>query len=261
LRRASKKGVNILLKGIYTTGMGLAMLEKRMETVSNNLANVDTTGYKKDVALAKSFPNMLAFQLEDPLYRWVPWRKVTGPVNLGVQFDELYTDMSRGILKATEEPLNVAIASEDGYFVLETPQGDRYTRNGEFHLSAEGVLVSSDGNAVQGQNGQITLTDADFLLNEEGYIYDSKGALVDRLRIVSMEGAIKKQGYSLFQCDTVTDVENIRVIQGFLEGPNVNTITEMVNMIAVQRSYEANQKVMQAHDAALEKAVNEVGRL
>jgi flagellar basal-body rod protein FlgG len=241
--------------------MGLAMLEKRMETVSNNLANVDTTGYKKDVALAKSFPNMLAFQLEDPMYRCVPWRKATGPVNMGVQFDQLYTDMSRGVLKETGEPLNMAIASEDGYFVLETPAGDRYTRNGEFHLSSEGVLVSSDGNAVQGQNGQITLADSSFLLNEEGYIYNSAGNLVDRLRIVSMEGETKKQGYSLFQCDDVTEIDNIRVLQGYLEGANVNTITEMVNMIAVQRSYEANQKAMQTHDAALEKAVNEVGRV
>jgi flagellar basal-body rod protein FlgG len=241
--------------------MGMAMLEKRMETVSNNLANVDTTGYKKDVALAKSVPKIWAFQLEDPMYRGVPWRKATGPLNLGVQFDQLYTDMSRGVLKETGEPLNVAIASEDGYFVLETPAGERYTRNGEFHLSSEGVLVSSDGNAVQGQNGQITLTDTEFLLTEEGYIYDSGGSVVDRLRIVSMEGEAAKQGYSMFQCDNVTEIDNIRVLQGYLEGANVNTITEMVNMIAVQRSYEANQKAVQAHDAALEKAVNEVGRV
>jgi flagellar basal-body rod protein FlgG len=122
-------------------------------------------------------------------------------------------------------------------------------------------LVTKDGNYVMGQNGIITLGTGDFSINEKGEIVQN-GAVVDKLKIAQFTDAAKlrKYGDNLVQ-NNGSDVEDFTgtVMQGYTEQSNVNVVSEMVDMITVMRAYEANQKVLQAQDDTLEKAVNEVG--
>ncbi len=246
-----------MLKGIYTSAMGMKVLEKRQEVSANNLANVNTVGYKKDTVTAQAFPEMLVRRLEDPSLP--DKRPVVGPLTMGVQLNEIVTDHSKGVHSKTGDPTKIALMGE-GYFTVNTPQGERYTRNGEFNINPDGLLVTSDGYPVQGQGGSIYIMEGDFSVDEQGRIFSS-GKEVDRLKIVKFSQPLIKEGSSLFQGEEPEDVETPQVAQGFREESNVNTIEEMVNMITIMRSYESNLKVIQTHDSTLNKAVNEIGRL
>lgn len=247
-----------MLKGIYTSALGMAVLTKRQEASANNLANVNTSGYKKETVVARSFPEMLIYRLHDPA---VQGQKppFVGNLSMGLSIDDIVTDYTAGFYKETGNPLELAIMGE-GYFVVDTPQGERYTRNGVFNLSPEGRLVTIDGYPVQGQNGEILVEKGDFSVDESGRVF-LNGKLVDKLRIVSFPAPLAKEGSSLFRGEEPVEVENPKIAQGFVEESNVNAIEEMVNMINLMRAYEANQKVIQTEDSTLEKAVNEVGRI
>lgn len=246
-----------MLKGLYTSALGLAVQNRRQEVVANNLANSNTVGYKKETVIASAFPNMLIQRLNDPATpNEAP---VVGNLSMGVRIDDVVTDHSRGIVRESGNPLEMALRSE-GYFVINTPMGERYTRSGEFKLDAEGRLVTSDGYPVMGQSGEIVIKDGNVQVSEEGVIY-SAGKEVGKLRIVTLGGNIIKEGSSLFRGEDPQEVEKPLVAQGFVEDSNANALEEMVTMISVLRAYESNQKLIQIQDSTLEKAVNEVGRV
>lgn len=246
-----------MLKGIYTSALGMKVLEKRQEVSANNLANVNTVGYKKDTVTAQAFPEMLVKRLEDPSLP--DERPQVGPLTMGVQLNEIVTDHSKGVYSKSENPTKIALMGE-GYFTVNTAQGERYTRNGEFNINPEGLLVTSDGYPVQGQKGQICIKEGDFSVDDQGRIF-SGGKEVDRLKIVKFSLPLIKEGSSLFQGEEPEDVDTPQVAQGFREESNVSTIEEMVNMISLMRSYESNLKIIQTHDSTLNKAVNEIARL
>jgi len=253
--RLKKGGVNVL-KGLYASAMGMAVLQARQEVSANNLANIVTAGYKKDQIIARSFPDMLVYRLNDPVAdRDKP--PYVGKISLGVRLDEAVTDYGPGKYEQTGDQCQLAIKGE-GYFVVNTPAGERYTRCGEFNLTPEGVLTTTDGYPVMGQNGEIVITGGQFAVSGQGDVL-CDGKLIDRLRIVSASGMVK-EGSSLFRGEDPQEVE-AEVLQGFLEGSNADPIAEMINMIEVMRAYETNMKVIQTHDAALEKAVNEIARV
>jgi flagellar basal-body rod protein FlgG len=150
----------------------------------------------------------------------------------------------------------VAVPAGNGEF------REAYTRDGAFALNAGGQLVTKDGYFVMGENGLITLQTDDFNILDDGSIIVN-GELVDRLLIRNFENseALRKVGSNLVErTEQTQELEfNGIVKQGYVERSNVNAINEMINMITVMRSYEANQKILQAQDGTLEKAVNEIG--
>lgn len=247
-----------MLKGLYTSALSLSFLNKQQEVAANNLANSDTPGYKKETALARSFPEMLVYRLND---RVSPQDKppYVGKISMGVQLEEVITSYENGTKKQTGDPLQLALISE-GYFTVETPQGERYTRNGEFNLRSDGVLVTSDGYPLLGQNGEITINSGDFSCDEQGRVF-SGGQLIDRLRIVTFAQPPVKEGSCLFRGENPEELPLAQVAQGYLEGSNSQPIEEMVNILNITRAYEANQKIIQTMDSTLEKAVNEIPRL
>ena len=247
-----------MLKGIYTGALGMAVLTRRQEASANNLANINTSGYKKETVVACSFPEMLIYRLHDPAAQGQE-PPLVGNLSMGLRIDDIVTDYTAGFYKETGNPLELAIMGE-GYFVVNTPQGERYTRNGVFSLSPEGRLVTSDGYPVLGKNGEIIVDKGDFSVDESGQVF-LNGKLSDKLRIVSFTAPLLKEGSSLFRGEEPVEVANPKIAQGFVEESNVNAIEEMVNMINLMRAYEANQKVIQTEDSTLEKAVNEVGRI
>lgn len=247
----------MMIRGLYTAATGLALQWERQEAIANNLANVGTTGYKRDETLvSKSFNDHFLYAVSGNQ------RQPVGTVGHGVAGTMTMTDFSTGVLAETGNSLDLAIEGE-GFLVVETPQGERLTRNGSLTRDAQGYLVTSQGQRVLGENGPIILTGPEVEIRPNGDVV-SQGDIVGRLRLEkpATKGSILKEGVNLFRANgALAPAENCQVRQGMLERSNVNSVLEMVRMIEVSRSYEAAQKVIAAHDAALEKAVTEVGRV
>jgi flagellar basal-body rod protein FlgG len=236
----------------------MAYLTKQQEISSNNLSNSNTPGYKKENAISKSFPEMLLYRLNDPSVGGDKPPYV-GRLTMGVQLADIVTSYASGTTKQTGNPLQLALMDE-GYFTVNTPQGERYTRNGEFNISPNGFLVTTDGYTVMGNKGAIVITGGEFAVDEQGRIV-SGGREVDKLRIVNFAQDPVKEGSTLFRAENPEELNTSKVAQGYIESSNADSIEEMANMINISRAYEANQKVIQTMDGTLEKAVNEVGRL
>jgi flagellar basal-body rod protein FlgF len=251
-----------MIRGLYTSASGMMTQMTIQDVVSNNLANVDTTGYKKDTTVSRAFQSLLLNRIGDRSDRGMDVR--VGPLGTGVILDGTYTDFSMGSFKPTENKFDLALGSE-GFFVVQTPQGERYTRDGSFTLASNGDLVTKDGYQVVGNRGTINLAGAvNILVNEDGSVAVD-GRVINQLRVVNAQPqALDKIGSNLFALRTGSEAEessNFRVLQGFLETSNVNVVSEMVKMISGLRLYEANQKAIRSQDGTLERLINDVPRL
>jgi len=278
-----------MLRGIYNSASGMIAQQARIDVIANNLANTDKTGFKRDMTLFKAFPDMIIRRLNDDglgitpagSYDTMPY---VGKLGTGVEVNEVFTQFSQGSLQRTENPFDLALEGQ-GFFTVNTERGERYTRNGTFTVNQEGILVNHLGYPVLGENGVIRVQRNNFIINERGEIIvnaalslepeDMIGltsndwvepVVIDRLKIVDFENIreIKKEGDSLFRETEFSGPPlppgEIKILQGFLEKSNVNIVREMVDMIEVQRSYEANQKSIIAHDQTLGRLINEVAR-
>ena len=251
-----------MLRGLYTASSGMITQTKIMDVLANNLANVNTVGYKRDVVVTSPFPN---FEVTRHGGDNTPPNGKIGTMDYGVVVDTFHTNFEEGAFSQTNGKLDFAIDG-NGFFVVNTPNGQRYTRDGSFTLSKDGYLVTQEGYIVEGENGPIQLSQGDISVDEMGNIINN-GQLVDRLRIVDFDNydGLRKEGNNLFFIDNSANVQVIpatgKIKQGFLEQSNVNSVKEMVNMISVMRNYESNQKVVIAFDETLGKAVNEVGKV
>jgi len=269
-----------MVRAWYTGASGMNAQQKRLDAISNNLANVDTTSYKRDISVSKSFPELLLRRMEDDgVYRHpfgsADVAPIIGKVGLGVELNELFTDFQQGSYKPTGNNTDMSLEGK-GFFAVETPYGERYTRNGNFTIGVEGYLLTKEGYPVLGENGRLFLQDMNFTVNKNGEVWvqpitdsDADSILLDRLRVCTFENDryISKQGSSLYK-DTPVSGPAVPfegpgrpiVTQGFLETSNVNVVNEMVQMIEVNRAYEANQKTIQAEDTMMSKLWSEVVR-
>ncbi len=254
-----------MIRGWYTGASGMQAQQNRLDAIANNLANVDTTGYKKDVAVSKSFTELLIRRTNDDgiitnslgSYDVAP---VIGTLGLGVETNELYTDFVQGSLKETGSTTDMALNNQ-GFFAVQTPYGERYTRNGNFMIGKEGLLETKDGYPVLGEKGYINVQDKNFLVNQDGILYDQETMEeIERFRLVRFDNEryLAKLGDSLYAATDVTGEayvaegdERPQVMQTYLESSNVNVVNEMVQMIEVNRAYEANQKVLSAEDTMM----------
>lgn len=258
-----------MIRGLYTAASGMVMEQTRNDTIANNLANVNTTGYKKDVAVFRTFPELLLWRLTDAdksqgkAADQAPKPALIGSIGTGVWVDGILQVHKLGPLRQTGAPLDLALGGE-GFYAISTPQGERYTRNGSFSLDGEGYIVTTEGRRVLGRRGAIQVQGKDVQVDAQGGVRVD-GRLVDNLRIVDFadRGRLIKEGDSLFAGDQPVNLtpDRIKVLQGYQEQSNVNSVSELVNMITAMRSYEANQKAIQAQDQLLDKAVNEVGKV
>ena len=227
----------------------------RMDVSSNNLANIDTAGFQRQTAHIYSLP-------ETPVGRVHQGQsQLLGVLGTGALVDGSRSSFSPGMLRTTHNPLDVALIGP-GFFTISTAEGTRYTRDGRFTISPSGLLATLDGNLVRGEQGPIYVGEGKVLLNERGEI-TIDGELVDKLLIVEFndrDGLIRR-GANLYEAlpEAGTPFRfHATVAPGTLEMANVNVVREMVNLINIQRSYEANQKVVQAFDETLGKIINEV---
>jgi flagellar basal-body rod protein FlgF len=248
-----------MIKGIYSATSGMLAEAMRTDTISNNLANVNTPGYKKDVVVTKDFASTLIERINDG--NEAP---VIGSMGVGVIVDEVKPVQTQGPIRQTGNPLDVAVEGK-GYFVVQTPNGIRYTRNGTFTQNSQGELVTQDGFRVLGSNSRpIQLNGSKVAITGEGNV------LIDNVQTNTLqyveftnEKQLDKEGYSLYSAPNGVQPQKAtgRLRQGYLEMANVNVVSEMVNLISNYRAYEVNGKTVQAHDQLLQKAVNEVGKV
>ena len=232
-----------MIEDIQVSAEGMSRRIAQQEVIANNLANVNTVGFKRD----KVFQDIL-----------------TDATSTSTPTENEVTVFEQGSMRETKNPLNMAIAGE-GFFTMQTPEGIRYTRNGNFRLDPTGLLSLDDDTLVLGESGPIEIR-GNMNLSERGEVFVD-GILVDRLQIVTFEQpyALRKAGNSLFflndPSQSEIEVEHIRVKQGFLEESNVNPIEEMVAMMTLYRYFEADQKAIQTQDEILQQAVNEIGKV
>ncbi|WP_425058621.1 Flagellar basal-body rod protein FlgG [Sporomusa carbonis] len=245
-----------MIRGIYTAASGMLAETTRTDTIANNLANANTTGYKKDIAVSKDFASLLIRRINDG--QDAP---VIGTLGIGAMIDQVATIQTAGGMRPTGSSLDFAVDGK-GFFAIETPAGVRFTRNGAFTRSAQGELVTHEGYRVLGQNGPLRIPDGKISVDGSGRITNG-GIAAGQLRVVEFadERQLVKEGDSLFRAPGNGRPASGNVVQGFLEQSNVNVVSEMVNLIAGYRAYEVNAKTVQAHDQLLDKAVNEVGKV
>lgn len=242
--------------GMYPAISGSLAAMRRLDIISNNLANVNTPGYKKD---KMTFEGLLAGNANPPS---VPQGKTADPI---LQKENIYIDYSGGTTTQSGNPLDLALAG-DGFFAVSTPEGTAYTRQGNFRTSADGKLVTVDGFEVQGAGG------APISIKGSRVEIDAKGVVtVDGVQsgtIAVMDFAkpyaLTKVGNALFvpsdpQAAPETGLAQIQ--QGHLEGSNVESISEMVQLIETNRYFEACSKVIKGFDDITAKAAAEIGRV
>lgn len=266
-----------MVKGLYTAYTGMINEQRRLDILSNNLANSNTTGYKKEGATSTAFADKLAIKIKDSSNAYMP--RGIGIVNLGTKIGEVYTNFDQGSFRITDRPADMAI-SGNGFFAIEftDKQGNtsiKYTRNGEYTVTNEGYFTTPDGDyllnkqaALAGQTGQGAYLRVDpvqpYTINEQGFIFQG-GAIVGQVGVIDIDNYdyISKYGENLYELlpggnviDSTAGIE-----QGVLEASNVSIVDELVNMITIQRAYEAGQKMIQTEDETIEMAVNQVGRV
>ena len=253
-----------MVRGFYTAGTGMMLQRRQMEVVTNNIVNAETTGYKKDIVVSRTFDDVLIERIQDRGPTAQNNYNRVGPLNFGTRIDTLHVDFKQGNLEQTDNPGDIALAG-DGFFVVQTPEGLRYTRNSAWNVNSNGYLVNSDGHFLMGQNGPLNVGRGDdFTISQRGQVI-AGGVWIDNVRVVDFEdrSQLRKIGHNLYDTEAAAQeaAGAYEVLQGFLENSNVEIAREMVDMITTYRTYESNQRMLTMVDEIVGKAVNEIGRL
>lgn len=242
-----------MLRSLYIAGTGMLVQRKKMDVLTNNITNAETTGYKKDTLLSRSFSDFLIQRMNDNVY--------IGPQNTGVHTDAMITDFTQGNMEGTDMLSDLALEGQ-GFFTITTPQGERYTRDGSFSVSSAGYLTTSEGYPVQGNNGPVYVGNGKFAIDEKGNV-SVGGTVTGKLKIVSFQNpaTLRKEGSSLYSGTGAVPDDVTTVKQGFVEASNVDIAEEMVKMIEISRTYDTNQRMVKMIDESLGKTVNDVGKV
>ncbi len=224
-------------------------LRRNMDIIANNLANVSTTGFKREAPL---FEELLAeIQADTGSMREVSFVRDWGVLR----------DMTSGALLQTGSAFDVAVEG-DAMLVVRTDRGERYTRDGHMKLNAQGQIVTADGSPVVGDGGPISVppNTTDIKIAQDGTI--TAGAeTVGRFRLVKFPpGALHKEGKNLFSADVPPEPPtNARILQGMIERSNVEPVVEMTQMIEVMRAYQHSSETLSATDDLMRKALQKLG--
>jgi flagellar basal-body rod protein FlgF len=225
-------------RGLYIAASGMLAEQIRQDQIANDLANASTAGYRSDRTTQRSFGELLLSNTATGA--------TVGRAGLGVEVDRVQTDFTPEAARETGEPLDFAIVGE-GFFSVQTDQGQRFTRNGQFTVSPQGQLVTANGDAVLGRNGRPITVGSDGRVDPRA------------LSVVTVTGAAK-EGDNLF-AGTPGGQAASDVRAGALEGSGADPSRSMVDMIASLRAFEAGQKVITTIDETLQKASTQVGSI
>lgn len=252
-------------QGIYTMVSQGKALERQMEAISNNLANVDTAGYKQD---QPTFSSIFAQSMgvaqesdEEVFSHHDHLAPYTGVGNHFVEIDDMGKNFSQGRVVQTGNDLDFALVNRDGFFSVETPQGERYTRAGTFRLNTDDRLISTEGFQVNGREGPLVLSGNTIEVSEDGSVVVD-GERVGGIKVVTFPypERLQKLGNSLFapvdEENTPRILENVQMVQGSVETSNVDPVREMVQMIQANRAYTSMQRALAAADEMNQGAIS-----
>lgn len=286
---AQYKGVESMFRGFYTVASGMIAQQRRTEMLTNNMANANTPGFKAEQSTIRSFPDMYMSNLNKTRIPTKDGFNINGispqgPISTGIYMQETLPLHTQGQLLETELTTDIALIdgnlptdAETGlpsaiFFTLENPEnGELYTRNGNFAIDADGFLTNPSGYYVLDTNGnRIELQSDDFQVTNAGIIMEDGNAVATLgVSFAENAGALMKQGDGLFVTETGENLVaangaagvTYSMQQGYVEGSNVDTARAMTDMLTAYRAFEANQKILQAYDRSMEKAVTEIGRV
>lgn len=227
---------------------------ERLRVIGNNLANLTTVGYKREVAVTRPF--------FDHLDR--AWSNASASDVGGAQpVLAMFTDQQAGTAKYTGNPSDVLIEG-NGFFAIEGADGEEtYTRQGNFQVDATGLLRAANGQPVIGVDGEIHLTTMQPVIDQAGNVSEN-GNVVGRLKIVAVAdaGTLERLGNGVFGATASTefvDAGDTRVRQGFLETANVSSMNEMVRLIETMRHFETSQRLLRGYDDMMDRAITQLG--
>ena len=256
-----------MIRGLYTSVSGLITLQHDQETITNNMANINNNGYKKSVLTKQSFDDVLISnrqKLSGDKYV----RNYIGNLNLGVKTDDVKTVFTQGAFKATEKKTDFAIDGR-GFFVAQNGNQQVYTRDGNFKINQQGYLITNDGCEVLGRNNYngniepIYLGNMKFSLDGENNINIDGVGTTQKLLTADFDNydGLEPIGDNYkTDANPVYDAQ-VNVVQGFLEGSNVDSAEEIVKLMEVKRQFETNQKFVKMQDETIEKAATQIGRV
>ncbi|MGE0763560.1 MAG: flagellar basal-body rod protein FlgF [Bdellovibrionales bacterium] len=263
-------------KGIFTALSGAMAQSQRLDTIANNIANANTTSFKKD---QQTFYEYLSAAEKTPDVIQVPrvpastesFYDMQGGDRGYVDSAGTFTDFTQGQLRPTGSTLDVALEGR-GLLEVLSPQGVRLTRNGQLKIDSNGTLVTKEGFPVLRDGSQdpaqrrIQVEGRNLTISQNGEIYDNGNQLA-RLSVVEVANpdSLQKVGTSMYALkpnfnETLTPSNETQVRQGFIELSNVNIVDEMTDMISASRAFETAQRAMKAFDQMDDKLVNEVAK-
>lgn len=252
-----------MLKGLYDASAGMRARVMLQDITASNLANAGTAGFQKQIATIQSrrvaAPASIASQSAPPMGGF-PTPVVGSPSEVLEPVSA--PDTRQGVLQQTGVNTDLALDGS-GYLEVSTPAGPRLIRGGSFHPNRQGDLATLNGDPLLGANGRpISVGSKDWQVTPDGTI-TAEGAVLGRLRVVRPTGAVRAEGARLASAARVQDVAtgSVQVRQGFLERSNVDTVSEMVNMIAGVRAYEASQRAVLAQDESLQSLLDIVKQI
>ena len=272
-----------MVRGLYTSASGALVAESMADNVANNLANVDTSGFKQTLLQIQSAPSLDISRIQtdpgktvgNPL-AGVPVHQEVGLLGTGALVYDTPTSYDQGSLQTTGNPLDVAITnSANAFFTIQTPNGVRYTRDGEFAENGQGFLQTRDGNAVlntQGQPIQLSPSSGPVTIQSDGTIVQNGGPnnaqssqVVGQLQITQFNSLLNLRpeginNYAISGNAGPTPTTAATVKQGSIETSNANVVKSMVDLITAERWFDANEKSIKTQDDATNTAISVVAK-
>ena len=239
------------------TELGMINDIERLNTISNNLANVNTVGYKREIPVTQAFENLLTQQAEAAGMRVDNKNIGNRPVVTS------YMDLSSGVFKYTGNSLDVAIEGE-GFLEVANANSVFYTRQGNLVLDSGGRLTTAGGYVVNGMAGEVRLTSNAPRIDELGRIWENE-IQIGQLKLVNFKNPrqLEKLGSGLYIANqmntTIMENNEVKIRQGYLEASNVVMMNEMVNMMEVMRHFETSQRVIKGYDELLDNTIRTLG--
>ncbi|WP_444659918.1 flagellar hook-basal body protein [Caproiciproducens sp. R2] len=243
-----------MVRGFYALGSGMLTQSRILTGVSNNLANIETPGYKKKEVTASTFGSMVINRVDSQ-------KTPIGTMSLITAADKTNVIHSEGTLKNTERPLDFAIQGE-GFFAVQGANGTVYTRNGSFNVDAEGYLVLDNVGRVMGQNGPIRIGTDQFTADAQGNL-TVEGNVVDKIAVYGFDdyNNLRISGDGMFTGTNAVLVQNPDIMWKTIEGSNVNAAEEMTDALSAQRNLQNCSQAIKMYDQVLSDAVTNIAKI
>lgn len=255
-----------MLRGMYTSVSAMISLQSRQAVINNNIANINTNGYKNEELLVKTFDDVMLVN-HDNYKNGVGHRQELGEMSFGVEIDETYTDNFQGTIFETDNATDFAIIGEGYFRVVDENENEFFTRDGSFRVNNQGFLTTSTGELVTGTNldtGEvepINVGNERISLNQANEL--NVGNQNYKLNVYSFDDTqeLEKVSNNLYNGENAFEFNESQIRQSHLEGSNVDYIEETTLMMQTLKEFEANQKVIQTIDQTLAKIANDIGRV